>query len=989
MIALSPVRARAGLALTACVIANALLLFAAGLIWPTLGALILVAFLPGALVTSLLLGHDADLDTLDRALLAIGLGFVVMTLGVFALHQWPGPLSRRFMVGAFDLLNLALIALRWFAGDWAPPSHPPSSRVLLALGLLLLAAALLRLPGLGYSEFQGDEGRAVLRAAEVIQGNDSVLFLHKKGPVEILLPAAIYAAVGRLNETTSRLPFALANLAALAMLYVLGRRWFGSLAGLLALALMLADGFWVGFARIVQYQSVVLLMMLLTVFCAHRVSQCARPRPYLVAAALCAAVGMLAHYEGFFALPAAAYLLWQGWRRRGESVGAALKQLMLPGLLGGVLVAAFYVPFVLHPQFSDTAIYLTERRVGGGLFYNNIADYVQRAGFYNPIYFPLFLGATLLGAAAHVLSRAYRGRAGRIGLGLLAVAWLTAICLPSIWQVGSVNLAVSLFILTLALLLAARPWRSDTPDRSSEIETLIVWFGCAALFYFFMMLKVHTHYYVTYPAWALIGGATLAAAWRWVKRRRAWARWMMVGVITCGWLLCLNYARLAFVRQTPEWKFLSSDAKPWCYWSPYYLPPRGGYFGFPYRTAWKAIGGLYDVGILQGAYDSNQEDLVTNWYTRGALRCPGADLFIVARDVEDYHAIPPGVINGEYAPAIEITRAGEGQIWVYRRGYVGDIVRYDEAQFVAHFDQTLSAPVFHMGAPLDEVFAPSRMVNVRLGDMFELVGWDLDRMWVAPGESAILTLYWRAVAPSQAAHHVFAHLGDDPVWAQVDGVPRCGGYPTYRWAPGEQVVDRYQLVVYPDAALGVYPLRVGMYDKGTQKRLAIVDEQGASLGKSVLLGHVRIGRPDLASSEPTRPPLASLGDGIQLAKYAYAPAQAQPGDLISLDLAWRCFAPVGASYTVFVHLIGPDGQIVDQRDSLPQTGALPTNYWVAGEMIEDSYSFTLPGGAAAGDYRFAVGLYDATTVTRLPAVDAQGQPLADDRILLDGPQVAP
>jgi len=981
MMVLSSARLRALAALTVLAVANVLLLLASGLLWPAIGALALTAFLPGALAASLLLGHDVDLDALERALLAIGLGFVAMTLGVYALHQWPGPLSRRLIVGAFDLLNLALIALRWFIRDWAPPSRLPSRRALIALAGLLLVAALLRLPGLGYSEFQGDEGRAVLRAAEVVQGNDDVLFLHKKGPVEILLPAAAYAATGRLNEATARLPFALSNLAALGALYALGRRWFGSCAGLLALGLMIADGFWVGFARIVQYQSVVLLMTLLVVFCAYRVYQGARSQRYFIAAALCAAVGMLAHYEGFFALPPAAYLFWQGWRRRGESVSAAIKQLARPLVLGAALVAAFYIPFVLHPQFSDTAVYLTERRVGGGVFYNNIADYFQRAGFYNPIYYPLLLGLTLFGATGIALVQAYRGRAQRIGLGALAVAWLAAIFFPSVWQIGPANLAAVVFLLTLGLLLAARP--------SPETRAVALWFGCAALFYFFMMLKVHTHYYVTYPAWALIGGAALAAVWRWLERRGKRLRWAVVGVAALGWLLCVNYAYLAFLRHAPEWKYRYDEAKPWFYWSPYALPPRGGYFGFPYRTAWKAIGGLYEVGILQGAYDSNQEDLVTNWYTRGAMRCPGADTFIVARDVEDYHAIPPGVINGEYAPAIEIVRAGEGQLWVYRRGYSGDIVRYDEADFVARFDQTLSAPVFRVGAPLDEVFAPRHVVNARLGGMFELAGWELDRALIAPGESAILTLYWRTLATTDADHHVFAHLGDDPVLAQIDSVPRCGEHPTYQWLVGEQVVDRYQLTVRADAAPGVYPLRAGMYDVGTDKRLPIVDAQGADLGKSLLLGQIRVGRPDLASSEPTRPPIASLGEGVQLAKYAYASAKARPGDQVELTLAWRCLAPMGASYTVFIHLVGPDGQIVDQRDSLPQGGALPTNYWVAGEMIEDSYTLSLPQGAAAGDYRFAVGLYDAATGARLPAADADGQRLADDRILLDGPQVTP
>ncbi len=64
----------------------------------------------------------------------------------------------------------------------------------------------MRFTDLAYTEFQGDEARAVLRAAETIQGYHDALLSHKKGPVEILLPTDIYLLAGRLNEAAARLP---------------------------------------------------------------------------------------------------------------------------------------------------------------------------------------------------------------------------------------------------------------------------------------------------------------------------------------------------------------------------------------------------------------------------------------------------------------------------------------------------------------------------------------------------------------------------------------------------------------------------------------------------------------------------------------------------------------------------------------------------------------------------------------------------------------
>ena len=92
--------------------------------------------------------------------------------------------------------------------------------------ILLLVAGFLRFTNLGYAEFQGDEGRAVLRAAAVMQGYENALFLHRKGPVEILLPTLVYAMTGHLTEATARLPFALANLTGIIAIFVLGWRMF-------------------------------------------------------------------------------------------------------------------------------------------------------------------------------------------------------------------------------------------------------------------------------------------------------------------------------------------------------------------------------------------------------------------------------------------------------------------------------------------------------------------------------------------------------------------------------------------------------------------------------------------------------------------------------------------------------------------------------------------------------------------------------------------
>lgn len=980
---------------------GALALLAHGLIlapvWFPLQALtglIWAGAVPGVLTIQLLLAEDRELDFVERALLAVGVGYASLVLGTLALHFLPGPLTRTHLLLFYDALILVLLGLFVRRREGMALQHrllgpvqksaPAPALQAGALLILLLVAALFRLPNLGYSEFQGDEARAMLRAAEVLQGNDEVLFLHKKGPVEILLPALLYGLSGRINEWVARLPFALAGLSAVAALYLLGRRLLGPRAAWLAAMLAAIDGYFVAFSRIVQYQSVVLLTTGLALFCTHRFYQREDDRPvYLLLGALFAAVGLLAHYEGFFALPGMAYLLWAKARRQGQGWGQPLRWAAPPLLLGAILAGGFYLPFLLHPHFRQTAIYLGEKRVGGSLLYNNLADFFLRSTFYNASYYILLLILALVTGLILQLRRAYPRPHWLAPL--LALAGLAAIVLwPQAWQAGRTSLSLVVFILIAGALLLAR-------RVSDERRLLILWFSAPALLYFFLILKVHTHYYVAFPAWLLIAGSALDQAIAALQvgaglRAAPARRWILPACVTGGvawYLICGYYIYWAFIQHDPEYYRTYPQHRLALYWMPCGdRLPRGGYFGFPYRTAWKAVGGLYAAGILQGTYSSNQEDLVTNWYTRGALRCPEPDLFIVARDVHEPHEIIPGVVDGHYMPAARVLRDGKPQLWIYRRGAETSVVDYPYAQYAAHFDRELSAPIFRVGAPLDEVFAPSHPVEARLGDHFLLAGWDLDRKVVPPGGQVLLTLYWRTLEHTPADYHVFVHVGQRAKVAQRDSVPRCGRHPTYRWRRGEEVVDRYLLTIAPDAPEGGHPIWVGMYDMADGERLPISDAQGQPLGTSLLLAHLRVGEPKFEVPPIPHPQEATLGGRVRLLGYKLPSAEAHPSGSIRLTLYWQCLEEMERSYTVFVHLLDGEGRMRGQRDGLPWDGRLPTDLWVPGEVIVDSYQVPVAPEAAPGSYTLEIGMYDARTGERLPAVGPGGERLPGDRIVI-------
>lgn len=126
-----------------------------------------------------------------------------------------------------------------------------------------------------------------------------------------------------------------------------------------------------------------------------------------------------------------------------------------------------------------------------------------------------------------------------------------------------------------------------------------------------------------------------------------------------------------------------------------------------------------------------------------------------------------------------------------------------------------------------------------------LVGYDLDRRTVRPGETIHLTLYWRALAEMKEDYTVFTHvLGEeDRLWAQMDSQPQGGAAPTSSWQIGQVIEDHYDLTIKPDTPSDVYDIEVGLYLVATGRRLGVLDEGGRLWDNRVLLSKVRVVSP--------------------------------------------------------------------------------------------------------------------------------------------------
>lgn len=96
---------------------------------------------------------------------------------------------------------------------------------------------------------------------------------------------------------------------------------------------------------------------------------------------------------------------------------------------------------------------------------------------------------------------------------------------------------------------------------------------------------------------------------------------------------------------------------------------------------------------------------------------------------------------------------------------------------------------------------------------------------------------------------------------------------------------------------------------------------------------------------------------------------AVPGGKPAFTLYWQTERGTVRPYTVFTHLIAPDGSLAAQQDNWPVSGQWPSTCWPAGETVVDRYELTLPPDLPPGDYRLFTGLYDARDGTRLTMAD--------------------
>jgi len=308
---------------------------------------------------------------------------------------------------------------------------------------------------------------------------------------------------------------------------------------------------------------------------------------------------------------------------------------------------------------------------------------------------------------------------------------------------------------------------------------------------------------------------------------------------------------------------------------------------------------------------------------------------------------------------------------------------------------------------------PAWPVEVNFEDKLALRGFDLRQD--EAGRTSLVT-YWQALRPLDRDYRIYPFYYDPAtsrITEDTEKRPLVGllWHPTSQWRPGEIVrlsTLPWKVAADSNVGVGVIAGQDWWHDRRLSSEIitgtAVVREAFGSTALQV--ARLIDGQPQVDARQFTLPASPRYEDHVRFAKVAallgfdlscpvcrqelspegnplvvVSPAGGGEATL-SLNLYWRALGPTETSYTVFVHLLGPDGRVVSQRDTLPLSGSRPTTTWLPSEIIVDPYRLPLPAGMKAGTYRIELGFYDGVTGKRLPAFDRADEPLPDDRRLL-------
>jgi len=232
----------------------------------------------------------------------------------------------------------------------------------LLLTVLLVGSLALRFINLGYSDYIGDERKALL-IPHKDQSVQEFLLSQRKGPMQFFVSYIPYLITGDYyNELATRLPFAALSVVSLFVFFLIVKKVSGdSHTAFLAAFLLSVNGFIVGFGRIAQYQNLNMFFSFLAVYLYLNLLSDSRYK-YLssIVGTVCWVLSVLSHWDGAFILPPVVLIFTKFLLQKATSVWHKITIITVNFVVGTVLFGLFFVPYV-NNSLQNNLGYLNKR----------------------------------------------------------------------------------------------------------------------------------------------------------------------------------------------------------------------------------------------------------------------------------------------------------------------------------------------------------------------------------------------------------------------------------------------------------------------------------------------------------------------------------------------------------------------------------------------------------------------------------------------------
>ncbi|MDF1513625.1 MAG: hypothetical protein P1S60_07435, partial [Anaerolineae bacterium] len=256
-----------------------------------------------------------------------------------------------------------------------------------------------------------------------------------------------------------------------------------------------------------------------------------------------------------------------------------------------------------------------------------------------------------------------------------------------------------------------------------------------------------------------------------------------------------------------------------------------------------------------------------------------------------------------------------------------------------------------------------------------LLGVDGLPQTMAGDETAVVTLYWRALQPGNADWQVGFTLegAAGETYHTIDTRPARWGRsppPLQEWSPEKYA--RMDLVLQLPAGIvpGQYDMKLKLFDRISLHPASVLGADGNPSGPDLLLGTVSITLPrqpyTLDALEVSAADPAMICGPLQLWQMDSDRSAAAPGDTVVVRWVWEAVEPVDGDLRVALQLLDAQDTVVWAWDMPLVASWFPADLWQVGDRWQGSLGLLLPAWLESGVYYLSAGDNSCDVPVRIP-----------------------